>query len=55
METETETETDSRRIFTDLVEFSTRSALTDLDVLPHVYLFLRGGNFTSRDRNKYVH
>ena len=27
--------------------FSMRSTLTDLDVLPRVYLFLRGGNFTS--------
>ena len=34
--------------------FSMRSTLTDLDVLPHVYLFLWGRNFTSRDRNKYV-
>ena len=27
----------------------------DLDVLPHVYLFLRGGNFTSWTRNNYVY
>ena len=27
--------------------FSMRSTSTDLDVLPRVYLFLRGGNFTS--------
>ena len=32
-----------------------RSTLTDLDVLPRVYLFLRSGNFTSRGTNKYVH
>ena len=31
-----------------------RSTLIDLDVLPCVYLFLRGGNFTSRGTNKYV-
>ena len=35
--------------------FSLRSTLTDLDVLSRVYLFLRGGNFTSRGRIKYVH
>ena len=29
-------------------------ALTDLDVLPHVHLFRRSGNFTSRGRNEYV-
>ena len=34
--------------------FSMRSTLIDLDVLPDVYLFLWGGNFTSRGRNKYV-
>ena len=34
--------------------FSTRSTLTYLDVLPHVYLFLSGGNFTSRGKYKYV-
>ena len=32
-----------------------RSTLTDPDVLPSVYLFLRGQNFTSRARNKYFH
>ena len=35
--------------------FSTRSTLTDLDVLPRVYSFLRGGNFTFLGRNKQVH
>ena len=34
--------------------FSTRPTLTDFDVLPPVHMFLRGGNFTSRGRNKYV-
>ena len=32
-----------------------KQTLTDLDVLLHVYLFLRGENFTIRRRNKYVH
>ena len=32
--------------------FSTRSTLTDLDVLPYVYLFLRGGNFTSHSQKQ---
>ena len=35
--------------------FSAWSILTDLDALPRVYLLLRGGNFTSRGRNKYIH
>ena len=35
--------------------FSTRSTLIDLDVLPRVYFFLRGGNLTFRGRNKYAH
>ena len=32
--------------------FSMRSTLTDLDVLPRVYLFLRGGNFTSHSQKQ---
>ena len=45
----------SRGDIYELRSFSTRSILTDLDVLPLVYLFLRGENFISRSRNKNVH
>ena len=39
------------------LSFSTRSTLTDLDVLPQprVYLSQRGENFTSEGRIKYDH
>ena len=35
------------------VEFFNEVNFTDLNVLPLVYLFLRGENFISRSRNKY--